>query len=166
MRRRHLLALLPLLLAAGCAAPDAGRPAVPWPRPANLAPWFMSGATPAARDIEYSLYQDVHEIGTDRCPFLVATCDDANRASEEAVLGVENVACRQEGEFEEVCGFDLIEQVAGRGRARSRCAAHFEIVGTSHDPSRWAVDDDDYDRPRMRCHRRPWRPTAPAPPQQ
>jgi hypothetical protein len=162
MLRWRLPAVILLLLAAACTAPDAG-PAAPWPRPANLAPWFMSGVTADADSIAYSLSEDVHEIGTDRCPFLVATCDDANRASAAAVFEVEQVSCRQEGEYEEVCAFDLFEQVAARGRARSRCRAHFQIVGTSHDPSRWAVDDDEYSRPRMRCRRLSWRPPAAAP---
>jgi hypothetical protein len=45
--------------------------------------------------------------------------------------------------------------------ARSRRTAHFEIVCHAPCPSRWGVDDDDeYKRPRMRCHRRPWRRPA------
>ena len=142
------------LLLSACASVSSGAAAegkAGWTRDPKRAPWFESGLSPTAYWIQFALHEDVREIGTDRCPFRLATCEDANVEREGPALDVEAVSCRAVGPVEERCRFDLFERLADGRKARSRCVAWFEIVGHSHMPSRWGVEQDDYDRPRMRC---------------
>lgn len=160
---RRALALMLLVLCGGCAVqPD--RPAA-WTRHPDRYPWTVMGnVTPDAHWIANALYDDVFQIDLERCPFRLATCRRENVASEtDTNLIVENVACRAVAEEEESCRFDLVEEVPGRGRARSRCTARFEVVGGAHDPHRWGVQvrDGDYQDHRLRCRPSPWRPAAP-----
>ncbi len=147
---RRWLPLAASLLLPACAVPAGGEAAPRWPRPAHLDPWWMSGPTPTPETIEQALY-GVHTYGQDHCPFRLATCDDANEDRRGTTFRVSRVACEQVDEHHDRCAFDLEETVAGRGRARSRCTARFGIYGTSDDAAHWEVDEDEYDRARLRC---------------
>lgn len=150
IRHLRLAALIAFLLLAGCAETV---PAPGWTRNPAQDPWHSSGLSPDADSIRYALYEDVYELDAEVCPFARATCSDSNRSTAGDIFTVETVSCRSVAEYEERCRFTLTERLPGRPQARSRCTAYFEIVGTSHDPMRWGVDEDDYDNARMKCRR-------------
>ncbi|HEU0015709.1 MAG TPA: hypothetical protein VFQ45_18675 [Longimicrobium sp.] len=146
-----------LLAAGGCAAKASGAGAAPaagWTRPEDHAPWVMSGVSPTDISIEFALTEDFVELTREHCPFRVLRCSDSNDGQEHRLLSVDDVACAPVAQFRDRCTFRLSEELPGRRPVRSRCRADFGIVGTSHYPSRWAVDrDDESGRPIITCRR-------------
>ena len=151
--RRALV--LAAFIAAGCAGTPAADPPAPegWARDAALDPWALSGVTPTAASIAFALYEDVYELDWENCPFVAHTCSDANRSVTEDFIAVGQVRCRPTGPNNDRCTFTLVERIADGEPVKLRCTGDFNIVGTSHDPMRWGIMEDEYERLILRCRR-------------
>jgi hypothetical protein len=155
---RLALSIAAALAVAGCASAAVQKPegaAGPWPRNLEQSPWFMSGVTPTAYWIERAL-DEVRIYGpADSCPFRLVSClgGSGERSGKDPRprFTVGQVDCRAIGPARDRCGFGLVERLADGRNAGSRCEAELEVVGTSHDPSYWAIRYDEYRRPVIRC---------------
>lgn len=142
----QVVAIMAALAVLGGCAPAATAPGTPTPvafnRPADQHPWFTSGPTPTERSLANALYQDAYAIELTECPFYLARCKRTrgDMRSLHVRLEVDEIQCSPVADWQDRCSFRLTETEAGRNVVRSRCAGHFNVVGTSHDPMRWGVD--------------------------